>query len=89
MNIPEALRIRPSSPTNGNLTTLDSAFVALVKECDRLQRFAHDAAYADPRDPDGPTYRESPEYLANQVNDAAHAIIDYAHELLTLIKGRK
>jgi hypothetical protein len=47
-----------------------------------LQRAAKDAAFPDP------DYPESPEYLANSVNDAAHALLDYAHDLLYALKTR-
>ena len=64
-------------------TPIEAAFITLVKECRRLERAAHDAAYPD-ADPD---YRERPEYLRTQVTDGAHAIIDYALELAFLLKS--
>jgi hypothetical protein len=75
MNIADALR------ANANESNpLEAAYIKLIKECARLQRAAKDAAYPDP------DYPESRAYLENNVNDGAHAILDYAHELLYALK---
>jgi hypothetical protein len=78
MNISDALRASVISAEN----PVEAAYIKLVKECARLQRAAKDAAFPDP------DYPDRPEYLANSVNDDAHAILDYAHELLYALKNR-
>jgi hypothetical protein len=78
MNITDALR----AIANQSADPVDAAYIKLIKECSRLQRAAKDAAFPDP------DYPESPEYLATSVNDGAHAILDYAHELLYALKAR-
>jgi hypothetical protein len=59
-----------------------AAYDTLVKECERLERAAKDAAFPDAE------YPEHPEYLRTQVLDGAHAIIDYAHDLIHALKAR-
>jgi hypothetical protein len=78
MNITDALR----AGVNDAETPIEAAYIKLVKECAHLQRAAKEAAYPHPDWP------ESPEYLATSVNDAAHALLDYAHELLYALKTR-
>jgi hypothetical protein len=76
MNIADALRANANDAEN----PVEAAYIKLIKACARLQREAKDAAFPDP------DYPESPEYLATQVNDGAHEILDLAHELLYALK---
>jgi hypothetical protein len=80
MNITDAIRAKAEDAAS----PVEAAFIKLVKECNRLQRAAKDLAFPD-MDPD---YRESQEYLTSCVNDDAHAVLDYAHELIYALKAR-